>query len=286
MAQLYHAALLGREAPKQRAVHQLVDRVTNTWMHGFPCLSAALVAANIAAMLEGAASLVSGLWARALDLVFPPRCVSCGAFGAFLCTPCLAAAPPAAPPRCPICWMPSEGPDSLCSRCRSRRFHFEAARSPFIYDGAAREAVHALKYRGLSALAGAMARPMTDCLRQWAPPAGAIVPVPLAGPRRRLRGYNQSELLAREVSRLTGLPLAPRALVRRRSTPPQARIADEAARRANVAGAFAAGPVVVEGGVLLVDDVLTSGATLDACAHVLRETGAGPVFALTFARED
>jgi ComF family protein len=249
-------------------------------------LSDALGAANIAAMRGVASSLIGGIWERALDAVFPRRCLGCGAAGAFLCARCLATAPRATPRRCPTCWMPSDGPDTLCWRCRERPPHFEAARCPFIFEGTAREAVNTLKYRGLSALAAGMAAPMAECLRQWAPSVKAIVPVPLVGRRRRLRGYNQSELLARELSRLTGLPLASRALVRRRSTTPQARSADEAARRRNVAEAFALGVEPVAGSLLLVDDVLTSGATLDACARVLRAGGPGPVFALTFARED
>ncbi len=229
---------------------------------------------------------LSFLWEGALDLVFPPRCVGCGAFGSFLCQSCLSAMPGADPPRCPLCWMPSERPDARCQRCHDRSFRFQAARSAFVYQGAAREAVHALKYRGLSALAEAMAPPMAQRLGEWDPPVGAIVPVPLTGRRRRLRGYNQSQLLGRELSRLTGLPLATRALTRRRSSPPQARVADEAGRRQNVAAAFAPGPAALRGGVLLVDDVLTSGATLDACAAALAAAGAGPVCALTFARED
>jgi predicted amidophosphoribosyltransferase len=111
--------------------------------------------------------------------------------------------------------------------------------------------------------------------------------VPLAGRRRRERGYNQSELLARELAKLSGRPLRTRLLERRRSAPPQARSAGEAERRANVAGAFLArrngdpsAPVV------LVDDVIASGSTLDACARALRAAGHGPVLALTFARED
>lgn len=231
-------------------------------------------------------ALIGGLWERALDVVFPRRCVGCAATGAFLCAICLATLPRAAPPRCPTCWVPSQEPEAPCHRCRDRAFHLEATRCPFVFEGATREAVNALKYRGLSALAESMALPMAECLRQWVPPAGVIVPVPLAGQRRRLRGYNQSELLGRELSRLSGLPLASGALVRRRSTMPQARSTGEAARRQNVAAAFALGPAAVEGAVLLVDDVLTSGATLDACARVLLDGGAGPVFALTFARED
>jgi ComF family protein len=127
---------------------------------------------------------------------------------------------------------------------------------------------------------------MAKLLIEWDPPAQAIVPVPLSGRRRRLRGYNQSYLLAEEVSRLTRIPLAGTALVRRRSTPPQVRQMGEDARRRNVAGAFGPGRRMPIGGVLLIDDVVTTGATIEACARVLISEGGGPVFALTFARED
>ena len=248
-------------------------------------------------MTSSVPALAAALSSRALDLIFPRRCVGCGAFGAFLCANCLAGAPAAGPPRCPVCWMPVlsgvEGPvlsaaaaAPPCLRCRSQPPAFAAARSAFVYGGAAREAVRALKYRGLAALAAEMARPLAAALDGWAPPVNAVVPVPLAGRRRRLRGYNQSELLARELGRLAGIPVAAGALRRLRSSPPQAGAADEAARRANVDGAFAAGSSLPAGGILVVDDVLTTGATLDACARALRQAGAGPAFALTFARED
>src|SRR5712692_249756 len=99
---------------------------------------------------------VSGLWERALDLVFPPRCVSCREFGSFLCESCLAGVPRASPPRCLVCWMP-EAAGRSCDDCRRGRPAFEGARSVFVYEAAAREAVHALKYAGLSALAPIMA---------------------------------------------------------------------------------------------------------------------------------
>ncbi len=234
-----------------------------------------------------AARLAATVWERALDLVFPPRCVACAAFGSFLCDACLSSAARAEPPRCPVCWMPSERLETVCRRCRRDQPAFEGARCPFVYDGVARRAVHALKYDGVSAVAPTMAAAMAACLRDWAPPIAAVVPVPLVGARRRSRGYNQSELLAREVARDAGLPVLARALRRRRAAPPQARSADEAARRANVAGAFAADASrLPAGGILLIDDVMTSGATLDACGAALRSAGSGPVFALTFARED
>jgi ComF family protein len=241
----------------------------------------------------GVPAVLSAAWERTLDLVFPRRCAGCGDFGELLCAACLSATPRAQPPRCPGCWMPvlspAEGPSAadVCERCRTRPPAFKAARCPFVYAGAAREAVHALKYDGLSGVAATMAEAMAVCLSEWKPPVTALVPVPLAGRRRRSRGYNQSELLAREISRLSGLPVNGGLLVKRKAAPPQARAADEAARRANVEGAFAVRPKAeTAGALLLVDDVMTSGATLDACARALVAAGHGPVCALTFARED
>jgi ComF family protein len=197
----------------------------------------------------------------------------------------------AEPPRCLVCWMPGRrlggvAPERTCQRCRVVRPSFTAVRSVFVYEAAAREAVHALKFRGLSAIAPAMATLMAQRLAEWSPPVASVVPVPLAGSRRRQRGYNQSELLAKELSRLTGIPLAAKALARSRSTSPQYRLADRDERRRNVSDAFRRGKEPPQGSVLLIDDVITTGATLDACARMLLEAGATSVFALTFARED
>jgi ComF family protein len=221
-----------------------------------------------------------------LDVLFPPRCVACGEQGAFLCRACRETMPRALPPRCPSCWQP-ERRGEMCGRCAQARPAFAGARSLYLYEGAVREAVHALKYNHLSGLARPMAEVMAGYLEAEALPVDLVVPVPLFGRRQRLRGYNQSALLARELSRLGGLPLAERGLARRRNTPPQARSVDAEARRRNVAGAFAADRRRVEGRrVLLIDDVMTTGATLDACAQALRQAGAASVWALTFARED
>jgi ComF family protein len=221
---------------------------------------------------------------RALDLVFPPRCVSCDAFGAFICDRCHADMTRADGTRCDTCWMPLD-PRSTCRRCYYQRPTLLGVRSSVVYEAAARDAVLALKFRGLSAVAPLMARPMADVLADWCPSITCIVPVPLSGQRRRLRGYNQSELLAKDVSRLTGIPLNRSALVRRRHTHAQTALSGDA-RWQNIAGAFRAGEEAPTGGVLLIDDVITTGATLNACARVLLHEGAGAVFALTFARED
>jgi ComF family protein len=148
--------------------------------------------------------------------------------------------------------------------------------------------VHALKYAYVSALAQPMARLMAAYVEEEEViEADLLAAVPLYVRRQRLRGYNQSLLLARELSRLCGVPLAERGLARRRNTPPQAGSADAEARKRNVADAFVADRRWAEGKrVLVIDDVMTTGATLDACARALRQAGAASVWALTFARED
>jgi ComF family protein len=185
-------------------------------------------------------------------------------------------------PRCGVCWQLSD--DSRCQECRCRQPAFTAVRSVYDFGGPARDLIHALKYGGVSAVAPLMGDDMAGLLQHWAPDVSAIVPVPMATFRQHRRGYNQSELLAREISRCAGLPVAARALSRQPG-PSQVEQPDEAARRANLEDAFEAGREPVGGGVLLVDDVMTTGATLDACARVLKSAGADRVYGLTFARE-
>jgi len=220
----------------------------------------------------------------ALDLLFPPACVACGASGAFLCVACAGRLAPAAWPRCRRCWRPLQEPGT-CTICRANPPPFDGLRAAFVYDARARVLVHALKYRGMTALAPPMASLMARALR-GSVEAEAIVPVPLAGRRRRTRGYNQAEVLARALGEELGLPVAPRALRRTRETAPQARAADSNARRRNVEGAFEAAADAAGRRLMLVDDVTTTGATLSACARALREAGAASVWAVAFARED
>lgn len=220
----------------------------------------------------------------ALDAIFPPKCVSCGDFGAFICEPCLASAPRTEGDRCRRCWLPLRSSD--CKSCAEYTPAFAAVRSVFTYGGAARDAVLAIKFQGTSALAPTMAAQMSAVLREWSPPVDVVVPVPLGWLRRRTRGYNQSDLLAAGIARSAGLPLETQAVRRTRTTAPQARQPDAASRRANVAGAFGPGKRTVNGNALLVDDVSTTGATLDAGARALLDNGATAVYALTFARED
>lgn len=236
--------------------------------------------------MPGVTSVIGWLGHTALQLVFPARCVGCGGGGAFLCEDCSVSLPPAAPPRCPHCWQP--GPDaSPCLHCQLGPPAFDGLRAAFIYQGTTRELVHALKYRGTTAVAAPMGSLLAEAARRHGLAADVVVPVPLSGLRRRTRGYNQAEALARALGGELRLPVRPRALERRRHTPSQARSTDADERRRNVAGAFVCREREIAGGrALLVDDVTTTGATLDACASALKDGGALSVWGLAFARED
>ncbi|HJX12646.1 MAG TPA: ComF family protein [Dehalococcoidales bacterium] len=229
---------------------------------------------------------VTSLKRIALDLLFPPWCIGCGREGDYLCGNCRRSLPVIVPPVCPRCGRPRT-PGASCPGCIEEPADIDGIRAPFLFDGAIRRAVHELKYRNLRALVPALARFLNDYLAENPLPAEVLVPVPLHPRRLRERGYNQSALLARELGKLTGLPVVERGFVRHRYVSPQARSADVNERRRNVAGAFAGtSPEGLEGRqVLLIDDVSTSGTTLNACAGVLKSAGAASVWGLTLALE-
>jgi ComF family protein len=175
--------------------------------------------------------------------------------------------------------------DGVCALCRSGVRGFDAAYSFGAYDGVLRELIHLFKYRRIRTLA----RPLADLLALAFPldrPLDVIVPMPLHWRRRWRRGFNQAALLAAELGRRRGLPVI-RAVRRRRHTASQAGLT-HAARRRNVAGAFVVRREEAVRGkrVLLVDDVLTTGATASACARALKQAGARSVAVLTLARAD
>ena len=168
--------------------------------------------------------------------------------------------------------------------CRRRLRALSSLRSACRYEGPIERAIQRFKYEGWRQLAVPLAGLMADRLAIDLPGASLLTPVPLHPARRRSRGYNQSELLAAELTRRLRLDPPPGRLHRIRNTLPQVGL-DRLHRAANVRGAFVwTGPALAGLPVLLIDDVATTGATLDCCAAALREAGAGVVSALTIAR--
>ncbi len=210
-----------------------------------------------------------------LDLLMPPACAACGRVGALLC------------PRCLNGWqVPSRPVDRFLAPDGGVVVGdaLALAMAAFAYEGPMRRALAALKYTGASRLAPILARAAAPPLRELLALTGpaTLVPVPLHVERRRARGYNQAELLAKPLSRLTGAPVAD-VLERARSTTKQHRL-NRTARLANLRGAFrASGAVPLT--AILVDDIITTTATLEACASVLREAGCQSVYGFALARE-
>jgi competence protein ComFC len=239
-------------------------------------------------------------WAfRLLDLLYPGECALCRdplPSGRALCDPCDAELPRLESPYCEICGEPFPGAvDShfACPNCSRLSFDFAFARPAMNHDPRLRELIHQLKYGRqlhLAAELGRLAATALDDPRFAAALAGnwPLVPVPLHKSRLRFRHFNQAEEIARPVSRLTGLPIV-RALSRIRSTSTQTTLT-RAQRLQNLSGAFEltrAGQRALEshpGGAILVDDVFTTGSTVQACAKVLRKAGFQPVTVITVMR--
>ena len=208
-----------------------------------------------------------------LDLLFPPKCPFCQSI---LETP--------ADPVCPAC---QKSLPWLVGRAGERKVDFtQGCCSPLAYRGAVREAIHRYKFSGVRAYARPFGLLMAQCVQDRPEMAADLVTwAPLSRNRRRERGYDQGELLARAMAKRLGLPAVP-TLVKARHTQPQSGLDSAETRRANALGAYALLPGADVAGrhVLLADDVVTSGATLSECARTLLEAGAEEVWCVTLAQ--
>ena len=228
-----------------------------------------------------------------VSLLYPPHCANCGADtagGAHLCAACAGQARRIEAPFCRRCSEPFDGAidgEFTCPNCAGRTLHFDCAVSRYLSRGVVREFVHRFKYDRHFYLRHPLADWLAEALddgRIRAQPIGALVPVPLHSARFREREFNQAEVLAALLAKRTGTPLL-HALTRIRYTTTQTRL-DRHERMENLRNAFRVRhtAAVQSRHLVLVDDVFTTGSTVDECARVLREAGAASVRVLTVAR--
>jgi ComF family protein len=245
-----------------------------------------------------------------VSVFFPAGCRICdellrSASRVPICADCLASFKPVPHPACEVCGRPlpgltlgqglTSGPGSvrnqgqalLCPACRDKTYAFERARSFAVYEGALVQAILLLKYEQIEPLGAWFAERLAELVKAQgnALAADVVVPVPLHRQRERERGYNQAALLSKPLAKRLGLPHKAILLMRTRARP-EKQILTLEERWESVRGAFATRPgsQVDNLRVLLLDDVLTTGATLDACARALLEAGAKSAVGLTVAR--
>ena len=221
----------------------------------------------------------------ALDALFPIRCLECGAFGRLACPTCLDAQPKLQTPFCAVCASPGVG--GVCDLCRERKPAVDSIRSPYLYErgSAVYRAISMLKYGGIRIAARDMGEWLAAFMdARQAPDADVIVAVPSHRSRVRRRGYAQASLIAAALAERVGKPLDARGLERVLNAPSQLDVRSRAERWRNVQGGFAARSDFAGRRVLLIDDLVTTGATMSACADALKAARARSVFGLSVAR--
>lgn len=235
---------------------------------------------------------IAGAWDEIADFLLPRLCCACGQRVHqqkwLVCEACIDGIPPLQRPLCPTCGCPAPfiKPGGRCTNCPPGKTYFAQARGTAIYGGVAEILVERLKYKGRLEYAVLMAMAMARfAAEEHLPRPHLVTAVPLHRTRQRERGYNQADVLAREYCSLTGIPYDGALLRRIRPTPTQTRLTRRQ-RQQNIQGAFTCKPAQPLDGlhILLIDDVFTTGSTLNECAKTLLESGAARVECLTYAR--
>ncbi|MFO1243541.1 MAG: ComF family protein [Rickettsiales bacterium] len=226
-----------------------------------------------------------------LDIIYPPRCVACRqevSAAHSLCTSCFSSIRMISDPSCACCGEPFDfavEKGALCGRCLSDEMPYDRACSVMIYDDASRRMITRFKYSDRTHLAVILSQLMSVRGHELLSTCDVIAPVPLHWRRHLARRYNQSYLLARLLAQKSGKPVMKGLMRRVRHTSQQTGLS-RSERERNVRGAFKVSPraAVKDKSILLVDDVLTTGATIESCARALKKAGAGKVLVLTAAR--
>jgi ComF family protein len=222
-----------------------------------------------------------------LDMLFPVHCAGCQKIGQVLCPACIAQIQPLSSPICEFCGTPLST-YGTCKNCQYHRPRISGQRAVSLYQEPLRECIHRLKYDGNTRLAVPLGLLLAQAYRYYSMQADMLVPVPLHSERQQQRGFNHALLLAEVCSANIGVPMNDNIMVRHRATVAQVDLHPRE-RYQNVAGAFAcpsttARSVLNGRKILIIDDVSTTGTTLEACATPLFEAGAKEVWGLVLAR--
>ena len=227
-----------------------------------------------------------------IDWIYPPRCISCrnplplenkrGRF-LWLCGYCENLFTPLESPGCSVCSTPVNSGVSVCSSCHSRTFHFIHNRSAFAYEDLVRDLMHDIKFRRRKHVAQGLGRLWADMIKTSIPDDSILVPLPMHPQKKRERGFDQAEVMAQAIAETSGTKLSA-ILERIKDTPPQSGLHPRQ-RVDNISGAFQIKPScnVTGKNCILIDDIYTTGASLNECAKVLIQGGASKVFTMTLA---
>lgn len=227
-------------------------------------------------------TLHNGVW-RLVDWVFPPTCPGCGIEGELICETCESKMPRLLGKRCKFCGLSVTGAN-ICGSCRGEDHSFEAFQAYGFYTGVLRDAVMRLKYQNDIGIARKLAEYLEILVLSSNWTFDIIVPIPLSSQKLEERGYNQASRLAKPLAALLEKPYRPDALTRIKEISSQVGL-DRRSRLENVSNAFRANPKIAkEKSILLVDDVFTTGATLESAASELKMAGAQKIYALTLAK--
>jgi len=217
--------------------------------------------------------------------MFPPCCAGCGEWGERYCKTCFANTKTINTHICQICGEPiGLESGSMCDRCKTTEIYFTAVRSWALFDDPLKFAIHKLKYQRNIGLGEVLAAPLARLLfdNYWG--IDLITAIPLDMDRKKERGFNQSVLLARPLSWISNIPFYENAVTRSRNTRSQVGLSRDE-RKENMSGAFRSDTKIVKGkSILVIDDVITTGSTINACSKALIESGVKKVYGMTLAR--
>lgn len=224
------------------------------------------------------------MW-NAIDWVFPPHCLGCGVEGEIICSDCYATIKRVPSNVCPYCnaYVSTSG---HCPNCGNRKPAYSKFRAFAFYGGVIREAVHHLKYQNDIGIARILAGYLLKVIQAETWEFDLVIPVPLSRSKEEQRGYNQAERLARPVAEALKMPISTEGLKRIREKASQVDL-DVNSRRENVRGVFEADPAIVKGKrILLIDDVFTTGATLESASQALKDANSGLIYCVTVGKSD